>query len=595
LNIGKFGTFHTKSLIGRPYYLTYDILDKTPDEKHPRLRVVPASELNSETISVVDTGSSEDGGAEGTPNATGPADLGFDIVGEHGELIMRNNRLTIDDPSRQALTLEEIEELKKAGTGSGKDVIAKIMAAHSALGEKTTFSLAKYTLRKSKKYLKRFQVLPMDVGLLTEYMLERDGTKIMDLRPDLLGLLCSWANVHHVGNNDGEEDSWRKNSNRILAVDDTGGLVVAAIAERMGLLDLKRQSTEEQQDKKQNNTDRHEQEQNGKKKQTDPTEQERDETAKPDETDKPDTEMTDDTPEQPSVQTHEETTKHTKSTTQPPRIKRKTNPREMYQTATKNTITLVHPATQPNLSMLKYFNYSLEDTHPDHPLFANLKSLTWLQLTDPESDSVYAERPQEISDEVLDTMKSGKRGAHYRKLRRWQRIKAIVDDTKQGGFDGLVLASYMEPAGILKHLVPLVKGGGQIVVYSPHVEPLTILMDMYSRERRTAYIRYQQQKLAGEDPLDADMENDFLVNPTLLLNPMLQTARAIEWQVLPGRTHPLMMSKGGPEGYIFSATRVIPFDGAVNARGKFQKKRKAESDGQMPAAKKQTEDVKSVE
>ena len=81
---------------------------------------------------------------------------------------MRNNRLTVDDASRQALSMAEIEELKKAGTGSGKDIIAKIMASHNAIDEKTSFSLAKYTLRKSKKYMKRFTALPMDIGLLTE-------------------------------------------------------------------------------------------------------------------------------------------------------------------------------------------------------------------------------------------------------------------------------------------------------------------------------------------------------------------------------------------------------------------------------------------
>ena len=35
-----------------------------------------------------------------------------------------------------------------------------------------------------------------------------------------------------------------------------------------------------------------------------------------------------------------------------------------------------------------------------------------------------------------------------------------------------------------------------------------------------------------------------------------------------------MTSKGGAEGYLFTATRVLPAEGKVEARGRFSKKRK---------------------
>jgi tRNA (adenine-N(1)-)-methyltransferase non-catalytic subunit len=51
-------------------------------------------------------------------------------------------------------------------------------------------------------------------------------------------------------------------------------------------------------------------------------------------------------------------------------------------------------------------------------------------------------------------------------------------------------------------------------------------------------------------------------------------------QVLPGRTHPLMTSKGGSEGFVFTARRAIPIEGGVEARGNHVgKKRKAETQG----------------
>lgn len=68
------------------------------------------------------------------------------------------------------------------------------------------------------------------------------------------------------------------------------------------------------------------------------------------------------------------------------------------------------------------------------------------------------------------------------------------------------------------------------------------------------------------------------MNPTLLLNTGVQSARIREWQVLPGRTHPVMTGRGGAEGFLFTAVRVVPARGRVEARGKFARKRTAEGE-----------------
>ena len=128
-------------------------------------------------------------------------------------------------------------------------------------------------------------------------------------------------------------------------------------------------------------------------------------------------------------------------------------------------------------------------------------------------------------------------------------------------------------------------------MYSPNVEPLTQLMDAYSSARKAAFMAaIATAEFAAEatDDLPETAEtiarriladkDDFPVDPRLLLAPSLQTARAREWQVLPGRTHPLMTMKGGAEGYVFSATRVVPVEGRVEARGRFLKKRKIDVD-----------------
>jgi tRNA (adenine-N(1)-)-methyltransferase non-catalytic subunit len=574
INLGKFGTFNSNLILGRPYYLTYELLDKDDGRSKTELRVVPAAELHAEALG------EEHAPAAEASDETGEVGAGFDIVGEDGEVIMRNNRLTIDDASRQKLSMDEIEALKKAGTGSGKDIIAKIMASHNAIGEKTTFSLAKYTLRKSRKYLKRFTALPMDVGVLTEYVLEKEAYKIMELREDLLGLICSWANIHCGATSrmqTAEDGVSQVGGGRWLVVDDTGGLVTAALAERMGILYPEEDDGSDEE---------HEPAPSSVGQQDGETETAQDQQDA--DTVMPDADAATSEPSKPN----DVPTTSSNPTTQPRKPPRPHVPQMSAQT---NTLTVLHPNNQPNLSYLKYFGYDYGAPVPSHPMYKHLKSISWLSLLHPEDDPQYDE-PESISEEVLATMKSSKRGTYYRKRRRWERVKTVVDETRAGGFDGLVVATAMDAKTVLKELVPLVRGGGKIVVYNQNVEPLVELCDYYSKERRAAYIAREfgpspqaQQQNGKKHKIEDDMdtndstteggneEDDFPLNPTLLLAPSLQTARARQWQVLPQRTHPMMTSRGGAEGYIFTATRVLPIEGRVEARGHHgKKKRKVE-------------------
>jgi tRNA (adenine-N(1)-)-methyltransferase non-catalytic subunit len=522
--------------------LTYEILEKGDGEGKSKLRVVPAAELHANALDETERTPAESRD-EVVPTEDGPP---VDVQ-QNGDVLMRNNRLTIDDGSRQTLSYQEIEDLKKMDTGSGKELIAKIVAAHSNIDEKTAYSLAKYIKRKHQKYLKRFAVLPLDVNILTNITLEKEPAKIMELRIEHLGLITSWANIHHGVEVQADKNGHRVGGGRWVVVDDTGGLVVAAMADKMGIL----YPTEEV--KAGQNHDRI-------------------------------------TEQQPA---DEESADRTTNSGEPLVTNRPNQHRKhvMAQSATHNSLTVIHANTQPNLALLRYFDFVVEDPDEKHPLYTNLKTLSWLQFLDPEADALYREPPV-IPEDELAKMKSGKKGNYYRKRRRWQRIKSVVEETQAGGFDGLVVASFMKAQGILKHLVPLIRGGGHVVVYSPTIEPLTELMDLYSRERKSGFTRMMREHGKGADQVKVN-EEDFPLNPTLLLNPMLQTARARHWQVLPGRTHPLMTSKGGAEGYIFSATRVLPSSGRVEARGKFGKKRKAIGSEQNASKKAKPDDVPS--
>ena len=441
---------------------------------------------------------------------------------------MRSNRETIDDSAHQTLSMEEIEELKREGTGAGKDLIAKLMLSHTGLEQKTAFSLAKYKLLKTKKYLRRFTVLPLDVPMLCHWMVEeKDASKILEIREEMLALAGSWSNVHYA-----ESDSLPGAAGgRWLVVDETGGLLVAAMAERMGILYSEDDSCTE-----------------------------------------------------------------TKTSSMDEDELLATSHKQMenfsHPFASSNTLTLLHTNAQPNLSLLHYFHYTpnapSSASFHTHPLASHLLPLSWLQLISPHLDSTYSSPPPIHTAEETREMKSGKRGTYYRKLRRYNRAKHIVDSTLAGNFDGLAIASSMSPESILRHTIPLLRGGAPIAIYSPTIEPLVQLSDYFSTSRRTAFIQSPPASFSSlvmeEEKVRWAGDEDFPLNPTLVLNASVQTARVREWQVLPGRTHPLMTGRGGADGYLFTGVRVQPAEGRVEARGKFVRKKEKAKAGE-PAVK----------
>lgn len=155
-----------------------------------------------------------------------------------------------------------------------------------------------------------------------------------------------------------------------------------------------------------------------------------------------------------------------------------------------------------------------------------------------------------------------------------------------------------------------------MVVYNHHVEPLMELCDVYATARRAAYLMWRNRMLlekeeegmeqskaegvdgekmvgeatqgdvnegAADEGVDGVNSDSFPLDPTLLLTPTLHHSVARPWQVLPGRTHPMMTGKGGADGgYVVTSTRVIPIEGrAVQARGRQGKSRKRQKiDGQ---------------
>lgn len=568
ISLGRYGSFPSNLLLGRPYYVTYEIQDKRPGEDFSRLRIVPTDELYDEIFADEGTPTCATPTAGSTDPVISTTDgVEFSLVdSESGEVIKKSVREVIDENARQTLTREEIEELKQKGNNAGKDVITKLLLSHTAIDQKTSFSLAKYKLLKLKKYIRRFQILPVDVPNLAHWQLEdREAGKILDMRAEMMALAGCWGNVHFGGEETFLEDPKATTDKgveacvalqedllkgRWLVVDDTGGMLVAAMAERMGIL-YPDEAEEEETDEEHNQT-----------KEPRDTREEASRTETKQET-QGDVEMVDAGVAPPK-----------------PREKKQKNPRASdfaIPFSQANTITVVHAASQPNLAFLTYWNFdAVAPNHPPHPLLNHLLTLSWLQLVKPELDTSYSTPPLTAEPEILGGWKPSRRGNFHRKRRRFARTRYIVDSTRAGGFNGLVCASTMDPVSILKHTLPLIEGGAPIAIYSPYLEPLAELADLFTVSRRTAWQSGSVPEIEGKSAEELERwegSPDFPLNPMLLLGTSIQTSRARRWQVLPGRTHPLMTERGGTDGYIFTAWKAKPAEGKIAAKGKFKRRK----------------------
>ncbi|KAK3312791.1 Gcd10p family-domain-containing protein [Apodospora peruviana] len=579
ISLGKYGSFPANLIIGRPYHLTFEIQDRQPGEA-PRLRVVSPSELHAEALA--------DEASPGCATPTGPGSSEAAVISavttgeefslvetESGNVVARSNaEQLLDETARQTLTQDEIEALKRGdGTNAGKDVIEKLLLSHTALDQKTSFSLAKYKLLKTKKYIRRFQVLPIDVPNFANWQLEeRDASKVLDMRAEMIGLVGCWANVHYGGEEvfledpqatteEGEEKlpaiQEEQLRGRWLVVDDTCGALVAAMAERMGVLHPEESDSDSEEGQGG--------EEEGTKAMTTGEDAEDSDTEM--------AEAQDPTPSEPTG----DATPADAANPKPRKPRASDFAIPFSQT---NTITVIHSASQPNLSFLNYWGFDITSPcHLPHPLLNHLLNLTWLQLLKPELDTSYFTPPLVADAETLAGWKPSRRGNFHRKRRRWARIRHIVDSTRAGNFSGLVCASTMDPISILKHTLPLLAGGAPVAIYSPTIEPLAQLADCFSVSRRTAWTSGSVAEVINKSAEELERwpgTDDFPLNPSLLLGTSIQTSRARRWQVLPGRTHPLMTERGGAEGYVFTAWRAKPAEGRVEAKGKF-KRRKTEA------------------
>ncbi|KAG8731866.1 tRNA (adenine(58)-N(1))-methyltransferase non-catalytic subunit trm6 [Ceratobasidium sp. 423] len=178
IKLGKYGLFRSEQLLGHPFGLSYEIVDKK------ELKLVPHK-----------------------------------VIDDIEETSATNELINDDGKFVQPLTTEEIEALKSSGAHV-TEIIKRQIEAHTTYELKNEYSKEKYKKRKEAKYSKGFTVVEPTLFNVCEYHFSRDASKIRDLRPHTLGQLLNSANVRPGA--------------RILVADDVSGLLVAAVLERLG-------------------------------------------------------------------------------------------------------------------------------------------------------------------------------------------------------------------------------------------------------------------------------------------------------------------------------------------------------------------------
>lgn len=124
------------------------------------------------------------------------------------------NQTIFDSNTSQRLSQAEIHELRD----SGKCVVTELIQNSASFDQKNSFSKVKYIQRKQKKFSRWIRVLDVNSRTLSNHMIEREPSKILDLRLDTLGQVLNLANVQFGG--------------KYLLMDDTKGLLMGAVIER---------------------------------------------------------------------------------------------------------------------------------------------------------------------------------------------------------------------------------------------------------------------------------------------------------------------------------------------------------------------------
>ena len=130
-----------------------------------------------------------------------------------------DNRHLVDEGTHQALTADEIAALKKGGA-TADDVVRQLVANSATFQEKTVYAQEKYIRRKKQKHQTSVVSLFPCAANVARAAFAKDPARVAHVRPDTLARMLQKACLAEGA--------------RAAVCETCGGLLVAAVAERLG-------------------------------------------------------------------------------------------------------------------------------------------------------------------------------------------------------------------------------------------------------------------------------------------------------------------------------------------------------------------------
>jgi tRNA (adenine-N(1)-)-methyltransferase non-catalytic subunit len=206
VNIAKGRVAHN-ILIGQPFGTRFEVCGRD--------NIKPVVDLGGGMADEILGELGEEAAAAGEESAGGD---GSQTSRDNRELVDRN-RFTHGRENSQKLGAEEIKEIKDQGKGA-KEVMKALIENSDTFKHKTEFSQAKWLKKKAAKHAPQFTTARPSALTLCRAYFRKEPFKISHMREDTLARLLTLSNVQP--------------GSRALVVDSTNGLVMGALAERMG-------------------------------------------------------------------------------------------------------------------------------------------------------------------------------------------------------------------------------------------------------------------------------------------------------------------------------------------------------------------------
>lgn len=220
----------------------------------------------------------------------------------------------------------------------------------------------------------------------------------------------------------------------------------------------------------------------------------------------------------------------------------------------QGSIMIVHENEHPNLAALRYSDYS------DEHIQSMIKSVSWLQLVEPENEQIEWE---DLPQEAIDELKPAKRAQYYKRQKRAAEINDALADIQRGNYDALISCTTLSIPSFIPYVIPLVGGSRPIVFYSAYKELLLEAQHEMTKDKRA-------------------------------LAPSIYESRARKYQTIQGRLHPIMTLRGYG-GYVLCAIRVFPAENNIQAIGKGNRKKPKTEDSKESLAAPDKESLADME